>query len=113
MTSTTELVARLRNGAAAYDGWAIARHLLEAADRITALDRELEEARALNEQNFGRTLVRANHDLRAEVERLKAALNRVRAFVNINGNVASFVGGSFFDLAATCDAALQVEESKG
>jgi len=77
---TASLVARLRAGIVtkpavtdkAYtpDFSATVALMAEAADALVAAIRERDEARALNEQNFGRTLVQANHDLRAEVERL-------------------------------------------
>jgi hypothetical protein len=70
----------------------------EAADRISTLGRELEDARALNEQNFGRTLVQANHDLRSQLDRvtspqyLEEALSKLRVVDEAMGESLEWYG---------------------
>jgi hypothetical protein len=85
-STDSSLVERLRavETALASDRPYAASVSSEAASRISTLERELEDARALNEQNFGRTLVQANHDLRSQLDRvtspqyLEEALSKLR-----------------------------------
>lgn len=139
---TGELVARLREGTTIRLSETAATYIpppklqIEAADAITTLERERDEARALNNKYaWERDKAREERDAaerrseafwkpqitasQAQVERLKDALHIAEAVLRNHPTPFSTTDGGAIDLtsaeeaAAIARAALQVEESNG